>query len=557
MFVPSMESTDARVDSELGFQPDEDWVPLLCGLAIEESRDELAEAALSKAAADLLKCRTSSAVARLWAVSEPERGAEWYLLQAIAALKRSNRDAALQLLHYTSRLGGGLAAVAQRLAWRCQQLCDGGQRGSRVCERNQLLAGCELLGRVSGQLPALLEGVENLQRRRFASALRCLSASRRNWKAYPDLAVLALTGELFALCHAGRWEDAAEHLYHHRELTDRLEVLPGGFREVSDQIRLRQHESLVCERALLNCYRHGAMLGRSAGFQRVIHDLRRAADSSAPVLITGETGTGKELATRYLHEHSALRGELVSINCAAVPEQLFESELFGSGRGAFTGAVEKEGLVARADGGTLLLDEFGALPATVQAKLLRVLENGEYYRVGDTRPRRALLRIVAATSEQKVLSGETFRQDLVYRVSGIRIELPPLRERPEDLELVLLDRLLGAGILPRRHPLWQVRTRLSEHSWPGNFRELDRFILRLLGASTAEVHAGLEDLQRRVSQSCPAALDYDQPLKSLLNSVEQRAIQHALLRSEGDKSRAARLLQVSPATLYARLRRKG
>ncbi len=555
MIVPST-GADIRAESgEFRFVPDADWIPLVCNLALEEAHTPLDAEGLLPLSRLLLKCRISEAVTGLWNVPERERQGGWLLLQAVVAFKRGNADAAQSLL-YHAEMQGQVAGIGRRLAERCRGLRQHGSRTDRVGEQRDLLLNSAVMGRVSGQLPAFLEAAENIERKRFSTALRLLEACRRAWKSYPDLTMLAQTGELVALLQIGRKDDAVEHMRRCDTNSEQVELVPSLFREISRSLRAYLRERLACRRALLDCYRHDEMLGRSAAFQRLLQKLRSAAASAVPVLLLGETGTGKELAARYLHRHSACKGELVSVNCAALPEQLFESELFGCARGGFTGAVEKEGLIARADDGTLLLDEFGALPSSVQAKLLRVLESGEYYRVGETRLRHVRLRVIAATSEADVLASERFRQDLIYRVSGHRIELPPLRDRPEDLELVVLDRLLEAGHDPNEHFLWTSRDLLLSHRWPGNFRELERCIQSLLEARVTELHRRFLHARGKETK-VESQARFDLPLKTVLAQTEREVIQRALERCFGDKSRAASQLGVSVATLYAKLRRQG
>ena len=221
------------------------------------------------------------------------------------------------------------------------------------------------------------------------------------------------------------------------------------------------------------------LLGDSPQMERVRRLIARAAAVDAPVLITGETGTGKSLTARLIHVHSVRRGaRLVPVNCSGIPEGLFESEFFGHRRGAFTGAVEnRRGLFEAADGGTLFLDEIAELPQPQQAKLLTVLEDHEVRRVGDERMRSLNVRVVSATScdlSQAVPSGR-FRADLFHRIAVLRIALPPLRERPGDilvLARMLLERLVDKyGVRTKTLPV-RVEEILTEYTWPGNVREL-------------------------------------------------------------------------------------
>ena len=221
------------------------------------------------------------------------------------------------------------------------------------------------------------------------------------------------------------------------------------------------------------------LLGESPGMRRVRGLIARAAGVDASVLITGETGTGKSLTARIIHAHGARRGApMVPVNCSGIPDGLFESEFFGHRRGAFTGAVEsRRGLFEAADGGTLFLDEVGELPKRQQAKLLTVLEDREVRRVGDERLRSLNVRVLAATSSDlsKAVPAGRFRADLFHRIAVVRIALPPLRERAEDIPILaelLLERLVAKyGVRTKTLPV-RVRELLMEYTWPGNVREL-------------------------------------------------------------------------------------
>lgn len=309
---------------------------------------------------------------------------------------------------------------------------------------------------------------------------------------------------------------------------------------------------------LVESFRHGGMLGRSAVFMDLLARLRRAARHEDPVLITGESGTGKELAARYLHGCSSRSSApLVSLNCAGLPLSLAESELFGSAAGAFTGARERPGLVERAHGGTLFLDEFGAMPAALQAKLLRLLESGEYYRVGDARPRVARFRLVAATNEEQRLEGGEFRQDLRFRLGGAPLHLPPLRERLEDLPLLCQAFLLELpeGELARDLCSPRAQALLAAYSWPGNIRELRYRLRDLVRLDPTRRERALEELARRPVSLPVGRVAEGQALRRASEAAERTAVAEALGRHPRDKRQAARELGISLPTLYARLKR--
>jgi len=289
-----------------------------------------------------------------------------------------------------------------------------------------------------------------------------------------------------------------------------------------------------------------AIVGVSASIAELHRRLPKLAAADCSVLVTGETGTGKECVAQALHALSPRRsGPLVSINCAALPDTLLDSELFGYERGAFTGAnTAYPGKVTLAQGGTLFLDEIGDMPLAAQAKLLRVLETHEVFPIGALRSRRVDFRIVAATHgrlEQAVRAGR-FRADLYYRLNVARVELLPLRERPEDLA-VLFDhfaaQLAARGRSPRLRLTPQALERLRHHDWPGNARELRNLV------EAASIVCEGEALQ-------PA----DLPLPPVASecSAEPTRILDALERCEWNRSKAAALLHWSRMTLYRKMK---
>ena len=296
----------------------------------------------------------------------------------------------------------------------------------------------------------------------------------------------------------------------------------------------------------------GDMVGRSTTMQKLFGMLRRMAAHHFPVLVTGESGTGKELAARGIHEHSARApGPFVPINCGAIPENLFESELFGHERGAFTGASRRaDGAFHRADGGTLFLDEVGELPEPAQAKLLRALESGEVRRVGANEATWPDVRIVAATNRDlasEVQRG-TFREDLFFRLAVLSVHIPPLREHMGDLEV------LATSLVRALHPEATLSTEalaeLSRHDWPGNVRELRNVLTRayvlggpLIGPETISYHR-LERVAAR-----PAPMTADEAERAYLLSVLQR--------NDDNRSAAARELGIARSTLHHKLKRLG
>jgi two-component system response regulator AtoC len=315
-------------------------------------------------------------------------------------------------------------------------------------------------------------------------------------------------------------------------------------------------------------YREGDLVAESAAMRRVLDLATRVAPHTTTVLITGESGTGKEVIARAIHRMSPRHERpLVAVNCAAIPEHLLESELFGHVRGSFTGAVaDKAGLFEEASSGTLLLDEVGDLPQPLQVKLLRVLQEGAIRRVGDARERSVDVRVLAATArdlEADVTAGR-FREDLFYRLNVVRIHIPPLRERPEDLErlaLVLLSRL--AARTGRRATLAaDALPTILTRPWPGNVRELENALERALvlsqdGVIRAEALAQA-GFQRGGAGATPwagaAVASRPLRLKDVVAAAEREAVAQALRAAGGNRTEAARLLGVSLRTLYYKLR---
>ncbi len=314
------------------------------------------------------------------------------------------------------------------------------------------------------------------------------------------------------------------------------------------------------------------LVGSSPKMKEVVELVSRAARVTAHVLIRGESGSGKEVAARTIHELSDRRGgPFIAVNCGALPEQLLESELFGYEKGAFTGAsARKPGRVELASGGTLFLDEIGEAPLPVQVKLLRLLQEKQYERLGGTRTERADVRFIAATHrdlEELIESGE-FREDLYYRLNVVPIWMPALRERPEDV-VELASRFAAASQRePGRRPLSlsdAAKARLTSYAWPGNVRELSCVLERLSIFTDTDV-ADDADVEREIARqrgpaagprpaAAAAAADEvaDETLSQRRLEAERKAVVEALTRAGQNRTLAARLLGVSRRTLYNRL----
>jgi DNA-binding NtrC family response regulator len=306
------------------------------------------------------------------------------------------------------------------------------------------------------------------------------------------------------------------------------------------------------------------LVGTSAAMLAIWKLIGRAAGSNAPVLITGETGTGKELVARAIHAYGArARGPFVAVNQAALPATLIESELFGHERGAFTGATARRtGRFEAATGGTLFLDEIGDLDQALQAKLLRVVQEGTYERVGGNDSIASDARLIAATNRpvRPGTPGVALREELYYRLAVIEIELPPLRARRSDIPLLVAHALRGK---PARAVSEAAMQRLLESPWPGNVRELFHVIERaavMCGSEVIDV-GDLPDSLRADGTRAPAAPaapeDDDLSLHGAVARVERRLILRALERAKGNRSAAARLLGIGRPQLYAKMEEHG
>jgi two-component system response regulator HydG len=306
------------------------------------------------------------------------------------------------------------------------------------------------------------------------------------------------------------------------------------------------------------------IIGTSRIMQQVVQTARQVASSDIPVLIMGESGTGKELIARAIHNNSRRRKQrLVALNCAGLSESILEDELFGHVRGAFTGAnTEREGRFEHADGGTLFMDEIGDMPAAMQAKLLRVLENGEVVRVGSNEPIRVDVRLISATNRklEEMVAENHFRQDLYFRIQGITILLPPLRERREDIPLLVHFFIQAAaekynktidGIDPDAQQV------LMSYSWPGNVRQLRNAIdtMVVLSNSNRLTVQSLPPDIRPVGGDAVGGLDNVAGIR--LEQLEKEAIDKTLKMVHGNREQAAKLLGIGERTLYRKIKEYG
>jgi DNA-binding NtrC family response regulator len=305
------------------------------------------------------------------------------------------------------------------------------------------------------------------------------------------------------------------------------------------------------------------LIGESAEFLAVIRSAQVVAATDVTVLIEGDTGTGKELLAQAIHRASPRADKpFITINCAALPESIVESELFGHRKGAFTGAVDHQaGYIKQAEGGTLFLDEIGELPLSIQAKLLRFIEYGECQRVGESQPQKVNVRIIAASNrdlQQQASKGE-FRDDLYYRLKIVPLELPNLQQRRVDIRLLtkyFLSSIASQHGLPVPLLETSALTRMQNYDWPGNIRELrnlcERLVVLLPGQSIGEHNLPID---LRMEKTDTGAL-FKLPSAGLrLDSLEESLMQQALQQTSGNKSRAARLLGLSRDAFLYRLKK--
>jgi DNA-binding NtrC family response regulator len=383
---------------------------------------------------------------------------------------------------------------------------------------------------------------------------------------YPDIIAIIITG-------FGTVKDAVNAIK--QGATDfitkpfQFDALLHVLSSALEQRRLRS-ENAYLRSQLEDRYRIDGLVGRSRAMRNLFQLLETVASTSSTVLITGETGTGKELAARAIHHNSSRRASrFVALNCSAIPETLLEAELFGHVRGAFTGAVgSRQGRLEQAHKGTLFLDEVATMSPALQAKLLRVLQEREFERVGDSHTVKIDVRIIAATHSDlsKMVAEASFREDLYYRLNVIPVQLPPLRERREDVPLLVqhfLQKLGTEQSPPRTVTMSQeAMRRLMAYAWPGNVRQLENVVERALAFSQGRPQIEVTDLGAEV-QAMPSTADGSDAwfpdegidLERYMEGVELTLIKRSLERTSGNKVRAARLLNLKRTTLIEKLKR--
>jgi DNA-binding NtrC family response regulator len=380
---------------------------------------------------------------------------------------------------------------------------------------------------------------------------------------YPDIVAIVVTGygtvkDAVEVIKAG----AADFIAKPFQFDELMHVLNNAL----EQKRLKS-ENAYLHQQLDERFGLGSMIGKSAAMRALFQLVETVAPTTATIMITGETGTGKEMVARAIHQTSPRHRErFVAINVSAIPETLLDAELFGHVRGAFTGAVAlRQGRLEQADKGTLFLDEVGTMPMPLQMKLLRVLQEREFERLGDTRTIKVDVRIVAATNADlpRMVKEGSFREDLYYRLNVIHVQLAPLRERPEDIPLLVRRFIEKLSKEPVTITVSQeAMRRLMSFAWPGNVRQLENAVeraLALLGSRRQiEVTDLPPDLQTPADETTKPTLDLPEQgvdLAALVSRIEQEMIGRALARTENNKGAAARLLGLKRTTLVEKLKR--
>ena len=381
---------------------------------------------------------------------------------------------------------------------------------------------------------------------------------------YPGIVAIVITG-------FGTVKDAVDAIK--RGASDFI-AKPFQFDELIHVLqKAMEQRRLTSENAYLRSqledrYQFGGILGHSRPMQKLFHVLETLARSNSTILITGETGTGKEVVARAIHHNSARRSHrFVALNCSAIPETLLEAELFGHVRGAFTGAVgARQGRFEQAHKGTLFLDEVGTMSTALQMKLLRALQEREFERVGDSQTIKVDVRVIAATNSElaRMVAEGTFREDLYYRLHVIPIQLPPLRDRRDDIP-VLAKHFLEkfAPGTPMQISQGAMRA-LMAYQWPGNVRQLENAVERAVALSAGRHEIEIADLpaEVQVTPETTAAPFVDFPdsgldLPAYLAAIERDLIQRSLDRTGGNRNKAAELLRIKRTTLVEKLKRLG
>ncbi len=333
--------------------------------------------------------------------------------------------------------------------------------------------------------------------------------------------------------------------------------------EKAVQLHQLQEENALLKQEVTGKYKFENMIANSARMQEVLKLTTLVAKSNATVLITGESGTGKELIARAIHYNSPRKAKpLITVNCPSIPENLIESELFGHVKGAFTGAIkDRKGQFEQADGGSIFLDEIGDLRENLQAKLLRVLQEHEFQRIGDSKTIKVDVRIIAATNRdlEQLLKEKKFREDLYYRLSVVPIKIAPLRERKEEIPFLVDFFINRYGVGNKFKISGEALKSLQDYEWPGNVRELENIIERILALATnSEITvANIPDhISGRFHE--PSGTTFNIPEEGIaLEALERMVIKEILQRTGGNRSKTARMLQIPRHVLLYRLKKFG
>ena len=381
---------------------------------------------------------------------------------------------------------------------------------------------------------------------------------------YPDIIAIVVTGY-------GTVKDAVEAIKRGAsdfvskpfQIDELLHVLGSSL----EQRRLKS-ENAYLRSQLEERYRFEGVIGKSRPMARLFQLLETVAPTNSTILITGETGTGKEVVARAIHLNGPRRmHRFVALNCSAIPETLLEAELFGHVRGAFTGAVgNRQGRLEQAHKGTLFLDEVGTMSVGLQMKLLRVLQEREFERVGDSHTTKVDVRVIAATNSDlaRMVAEGQFREDLFYRLNVIPVHLPPLRERKEDIPLLVQHFLaiFRNGATTSLTVSQEAMRRLMSFSWPGNVRQLENAVERAVALSAGRTQIDVGDLPTEVQKAQETALttavtlpEDGLDLDAFIADIERDLIQRSLERTGGNKGKAARLLNLKRTTLVEKLKR--
>ncbi len=382
---------------------------------------------------------------------------------------------------------------------------------------------------------------------------------RRARAKSPDTEVIVMTGY-------PSYETAIEALnegaYDYLDKPVDLNILRAKVRKVLEKQKLVR-SNIELRRQLDKKYGFEGILGQTEAMQRAFDTLQQVSRSTATVLILGESGTGKELVARAIHNNSPRRGHrFIGLNCAALQESVLESELFGHVKGSFTGAQgDHKGYFEAADKGTLLLDEIGDMPMSIQIKLLRVLEYGEIFRVGSNEPIKVNVRLVAATNKNlaALIKDGKFREDLYFRLRVVTIELPPLRDRVEDIALLASSFLKEFAETHGRHVkdiTPAAMEFLYDYSWPGNIRELRNAIESMVVLARKDV-LDVDDIPSYLKSPRDRAETSSSVSGVNLEEAEKENIKRALARTEGNREKAAKLLGIGERTLYRKIKRYG